>query len=125
GQAIAVGLAREGAAVALVARSEHALEACAAELRGRGESALAVRADLMSADDIERSVERVTKELGPVDILVNNAGDNILGKFLEQDEDTWWNQIELGIRAPYRYSRAVIGGMAQRGWGRVINVLSV
>ena len=125
GQAIAVGLAREGAAVALVARSEDALEKCAAELRARGDSAIAVRADVMSAADIQRSVERVTKELGPVDILVNNAGDNILGRFLEQDEEAWWNQIELGIRAPYRYTRAVIGSMAERGWGRVINVLSV
>lgn len=125
GRAIAIGLAEQGAAVSLVARTETDLESGAAQIRSSGGVAIAVRADLKSATDITASVEKTTRELGPVDILVNNAGDNILGKFLEQDEAEWWNQMDVGIRAPYRYCRAVLGSMVERGWGRIINILSI
>jgi ketoreductase len=125
GRAIAIGLAREGAAVGVVARSAGDLDSCAAEIRASGGTAIAVRADVTSAADIRESVARVAGELGPVDILVNNAGDNILGRFLEQDEESWWEQIELGIRAPYRYCRALLASMIERKRGRIINILSV
>ena len=73
GRAIALGLATDGAAVALVSRTEAELNAVAAEVRGQGGTALAVAADVGDTDQIRELVSRVRTELGPVEILINNA----------------------------------------------------
>lgn len=125
GRAICIELARAGAAVVPVARTRAQIEEVADEIRRGGGTSLAVAADATNDADIHASVETVQRELGRIDILVNNAGDNILGKFAEQPPDEWWQQIVIGLRAPYLYSRLVLPGMRQRNWGRIINMSSV
>src|SRR5437762_1356928 len=74
GQAIALALAREGADVALAARTNGELEAVAAEVRGQEQRALVVPADVAVETDARTLIERTVGELGRLDILVNNAG---------------------------------------------------
>jgi len=125
GRAICLGLAREGAAIAAVARTREEIESVAEEVRALGGRAVAVTADVTHDDQILASVQAVQKDLGSVDILVNNAGDNILGRVEDQDPEVWWQQIVVGVRAPYLYCRTVIPQMRERNWGRIINISSV
>ena len=125
GRAICLALAEQGAAIVAVARTREQIEAVAQDVRGAGGRAIAVVADVTRDDEILGSVEAARRELGGVDILVNNAGDNILGRIEEQDPEVWWQQIVVGLRAPYIYSRAAIPMMRAKGWGRIINISSV
>jgi meso-butanediol dehydrogenase / (S,S)-butanediol dehydrogenase / diacetyl reductase len=125
GRSVALAFAREGAAVAVVARTATEVESVAAECRALGGRALAVIADCSVEADIGRAMTAVASGLGPVDILVNNAGANVLGRIGEMDPAAWWQQLEINLRGPYLCSRAAIPGMVERKWGRVINVSSV
>src|SRR5688572_4394185 len=108
GRSIALALAREGAAVVAVARTLSEIEQVASEIVGAGGRAIAVEADVAREHDITRSIERAVAELGAVDILINNAGSNVLGRLGEQDPGVWWEQIEVNLRAPYLYCRAIV-----------------
>src|SRR5579884_4169493 len=87
GKAIAIGLAREGARVAVnyVARAAEA-DAVAAQIRSSGGTALAIRADVGNATEVESMVQRVSAELGPIAVLVNNAGVLMRGTLETFDE---------------------------------------
>lgn len=125
GRSICIHLARHGAAIVAVARTREQLDSVVAEIRAEGGQAIAVTADVMRDDEIAASVEAARAQLGGVDILVNNAGDNVLGRIEEQDPEVWWQQIVVGVRGPYLYSRAVIPMMKAKRWGRIINISSV
>lgn len=126
GRAIAESFVEAGAAVAIVARRPEPLEAARAEIAARfgGARIAAVAADVSTAEGCAQAVEGVTAALGPVDILVNNAGTSQRGPFLEVDDATWQADLDLKLFAAIRLTRAVWPGMAERGWGRVINVLN-
>jgi 3-oxoacyl-[acyl-carrier protein] reductase len=124
GQATAVALAAEGASVLLVARSESALgevqQACA-DAGGRAET---VAADVTDPDAGERLVEVCLHRFDRIDGVVNNAGTSAV-KSLEQLTDADWQaQWELHVMAPMRLMRAAAPVMAERGWGRIVNVCS-
>jgi 3-oxoacyl-[acyl-carrier protein] reductase len=124
GCATAVGLAREGATVLVVARSEDALGDTAAACREAGRAAEPLALDITAPDAGERLLEECRSRLGGIDVLVNNAGTSAV-KTLEQltDED-WQTQWELHVMGPMRLMRAVAPAMAERGWGRIVNVCS-
>jgi 3-hydroxybutyrate dehydrogenase len=124
GRAICHALAKDGAAIAAIARTREQIESVAEEIRVAGGRAIAIVADITHDDQVLASVETTQKELGAVDILVNNAGDNILGLVDKQPIDEWWNQIVVGLRGPYLYTRAVLPQMKARNWGRIINISS-
>jgi 2-hydroxycyclohexanecarboxyl-CoA dehydrogenase len=67
---------------------------------------------------VAAAVERV----GPVDILVNNAGWDEARPFLETDEDFWDRVIDINFKGGLRTTRAILPGMVERGWGRVVNI---
>lgn len=125
GRATALALARAGADVAVLARSEAPIAAVASELRALGVRALAVPCDVTKADLVAGSVERVKRELGRVDILVNNAGVAKSAPFLRTDDALWDETMGVNLTAPFRFARAVLGGMLERGWGRIVNVASI
>jgi NAD(P)-dependent dehydrogenase (short-subunit alcohol dehydrogenase family) len=125
GRAIALGLAGEGAAVAIVGRTQEALDQAVAELRALGARAVGIRADLGRMDEVEPAVAAAARELGTIDILVNNAGDNQLARFEQVDPDAWWSQVELNLRSPALACRAALPLMLRGGWGRIINIASV
>ena len=126
GRAIALRLAQEGAAVALNYRVRAAeAESVAQEIRSKGGKAIALQAHVADAAQVRSMVERASRDLGPVDILVNNAGVMRRGDL----GDFEWSQME-GMRATnvdglVNVTRAVIEGMKQRKFGRIVNLTSV
>jgi 3-oxoacyl-[acyl-carrier protein] reductase len=127
GRATAIGLAREGANVAMVARTEADLEEAAAEVRGASAAVqvLPVPADVRLPDDLLRVHTEVRARLGPVDVLVNNAGTSQGGPFLEQSDDDWQDDLDLKVVAAIRLARLVIPDMQERGGGRIVNVTAL
>ncbi|WP_185981639.1 SDR family NAD(P)-dependent oxidoreductase [Skermania sp. ID1734] len=126
GRGIAQTLARAGAAVAVNYRSrqEHAA-ATVAEIERAGGTALAVRADVSMRAEVEAMVERVESELGPVDVLVNNAGIATIRGVDDLTEEDFDQTLAVNLKSAFLCTQAVISGMRQRGWGRIVNVSSV
>jgi NAD(P)-dependent dehydrogenase (short-subunit alcohol dehydrogenase family) len=123
GRATALALARAGARVGVVARSEAQLAATVRSIREAGGEALAVVADVSDAASVEHVARQVERTLGPVDLLVNNAGTvGPLGPIWEADADDWWHSIEVNLRGPYLCSRALLPRMIERRHGRIINL---
>jgi NAD(P)-dependent dehydrogenase (short-subunit alcohol dehydrogenase family) len=124
GRAIAQRCAQEGAKVALVARTASKLEAVAAEIRDGGGVALAIPADLTDHAAVEAMARRAAAELGPVDLLVNNAGAfYAIGPAWEVDAETWWSDVTINLLGVFLCCREVVGGMVERGEGRIINLI--
>lgn len=126
GRAIALGLARAGADIALNYR-ERAGDAREAEaaIRGLGRRAIAVQADVASGAEIERLVETVSAQLGPIDILVNNAGIARVQGIDEITERDWDELMTINLKSCFLATQAVAPGMRARRWGRIINLSSV
>ncbi|MEW2087389.1 SDR family NAD(P)-dependent oxidoreductase [Streptomyces sp. NPDC005283] len=97
GHATALELAREGASVALVGRREGRLTDLAAEITGAGGKALAVPADVTTAQAAAEAVERTVEGLGRLDTLVNNAGLMLLGPAPGADLDDWRRMIDINL----------------------------
>ncbi|HEX8924199.1 MAG TPA: SDR family NAD(P)-dependent oxidoreductase [Terriglobales bacterium] len=126
GAAIAIALARAGADVAVNYRErEDAARKVCDEIRSLGRRALPVRADVSIAGEVRRMVDDIERELGPVDILVNNAGIARPRKLEEITEAEWDLVLSVNVKSMFLVTQAVIGGMRQRKWGRIINVSSV
>jgi 2-hydroxycyclohexanecarboxyl-CoA dehydrogenase len=122
GRAISLALAADGRAVAVAdLRLEAAAETVAA-VEAAGGRALAVGVDVTDGASVAAAVESVAAQLGPVDILVNNAGWDELVPFLETDEAFWDRVIEINFKGCLRLTRATLGGMTERGWGRVVSI---
>jgi 3-oxoacyl-[acyl-carrier protein] reductase len=118
-------LCAEGANVLLVARSEDQLAAAAEEIAaaGGGETAhLAL--DVTAADAGERMLAAATERFGALDVLVNNAGAAKWRDLDDAPDEDWRAQYELSVMAPLRAMRAAAPPMAERGWGRIVNVCS-
>lgn len=125
GRAVALGYAREGARVAVIARSVDQIDAVATEIRNQGGQALAIGADVSSEADVRAAVNRVTSALGPIDILVNNAARITPGGLAwEVDPDDWLKTIDINLGGTVRMCRAIVPGMIERRQGKVINVSS-
>jgi 3-oxoacyl-[acyl-carrier protein] reductase len=119
GRGIAEALAREGARVAIVSRSQERLEEAAATIEGDASPFVA------DATDLERLAElpaRVEAALGPVEILVPNTGGPPLGKSLMHELEDWQLAYTSLVLAPRILAGAVVPGMQERGWGRIVNV---
>ncbi len=119
GRAIALRLAREGARLALVARSEAALAALAAEMEG----AFTHAADLGTLAGVEGAVAATLARFGRVDILVNNAGAIPAGDFLTMPDSAWTDGYALKLHGYIRAARAVFPAMQRQGGGRILNVI--
>jgi len=129
GLGLAMGLAFAGAGgkVALVARGAEALAKAEAELRAAapGAQAVAIAADIATAEGCERAFQEAEAALGQVDILVNNAGTSQRGEFAEVSDALWQADLDLKLFAAIRLCRLAMPGMRARRWGRIINVLNV
>jgi NAD(P)-dependent dehydrogenase (short-subunit alcohol dehydrogenase family) len=128
GRAIALALGAEGARVAVTARTAAELEDVVAALRARGSEALAVTADMADRAAVKGLLGRVQEQLGPVEILVNNAGIGSSADprpMLEYDDAFWDLSLAVNLTAPYLLCKAVLPGMVERRWGRIINVASI
>jgi 2-hydroxycyclohexanecarboxyl-CoA dehydrogenase len=121
GRAIALELAAAGCAVAVGDLLADEAEAVAAEI---GPNAIAVPLDITDGAAVAAAVASVGERLGPVDIAVNNAGWDELRPFLETDEPFWDRVIDINYKGCLRVTKAVLPGMTERGWGRLVNIAS-
>ena len=118
GASIARELADAGMTVAVTGRTPETVESVAAEIGGT-----ALLGDVSRADDVERWVETVERELGPIELLVCNAGISGGGKpFLEEEPDEWWHVFEVNVLGAYLSCRATASRMAARRRGRIVNI---
>jgi 3-oxoacyl-[acyl-carrier protein] reductase len=122
GRATAMKLAREGARIAICARRQAPLDETAAEIKKSGSDVLAVSADMSKAADIERFMKAVVDRFGRIDILVNNAGTSARGKFLEIEDKTWSDDLELKVFGAIRCTRLAVPHMKKNGGGRIVNI---
>ncbi|MFP3898284.1 MAG: glucose 1-dehydrogenase [Dehalococcoidia bacterium] len=126
GKAIAVGLARFGADVAVTSRKLPDLEQVAAEIRGLGRRATAVATHVGRMDEISSLVPKLKDELGRIDILVNNAGTNpTMDQAIDIEERAWDSIMNLNLKGLFFLSQAVARLMREQGGGNIINVASV
>jgi len=122
GRATAMRLAREGAKVAICARRQAPLDQTAAEIKKAGGDVLAVAADMSKSADVDRFIKAVVDRFGRIDILVNNAGTSARGKFLEIEDKTWSDDLELKVFGAIRCTRLAVPHMKKHGGGRIVNI---
>ena len=125
GRAVALELARAGANVMLVARTESQLQEAVEEVRALGVEAEYAVADVSRADEVERAVANAEKAWGHIDILVNNAGITRDTLLLRMKEEDWDAVQQVNLRSAFLCSKACIKGMMKRRSGRIISVSSV
>ncbi len=126
GKACALGLAAEGARVAMCARTERDIEAAAQEIRTRtGAEVLAMTADVTKAADVKALVARTRERFGGVDILVANAGGPPRGHLEEVSDEQWYGAFEVSLLSVVRLIREVLPSMRARKWGRILTIQSV
>ncbi|WP_369372096.1 SDR family NAD(P)-dependent oxidoreductase [Promicromonospora sp. Populi] len=125
GREIALGLARAGLDVALLARDATRLEAVATEVRAEGVTAVVLTADVTDPAAVHAAVGQAEETLGSIDLLVNNAGAlESEHPLWEADPDEWWSVFETNVRAPFLFSRYTVPGMIARGGGRIVDLAS-
>jgi NAD(P)-dependent dehydrogenase (short-subunit alcohol dehydrogenase family) len=124
GRAIALALGQAGASVVVIARGQAALDNAVAELRAAGCQGEAISADLGDRVAASRAAEAVLALSGPPDILVNCAGVNIRPPMAELTISEWDRLMAVNLTAPFLLGQEFGPEMADRGWGRIINVTS-
>lgn len=125
GAATARRFAQEGALLALNDVSAETLAFVVEELQGAGTQTLAVVGDVARRPDVERMVAETLRAFGRVDILVNNAGIARDALAAKMTEEQWDQVLAVNLKGTFLCAQAVLPGMRERGWGRVINTASV
>jgi 3-hydroxybutyrate dehydrogenase len=124
GAAIARALAGAGAAVTLAGRGGDALDALAAELCARGHAVHVVSMDVTDEAAVRAGCAGAEAALGAIDVLVNNAGVAESAPFPRMDRDHWERMLAVNLTGPFLCCRAVLPGMIDRSFGRIVNIAS-
>ena len=124
GKAIALALAKEGANIILVARTQEEIDSVAAKIRSLRVKALAITADVADINSVNSAIEKALAEFDTIDILINNAGIAAFGKFLELEPTDWERIIQVNLMGTYYVTRAVLPNMIERQTGDIINISS-
>ncbi len=123
GRAIALAYAREGAQLALAARTVSELAQTAQQAQALGAATHILRADIASPTDVEAMVQATVERLSTIDILVNNAGiAGPIGPLHESDVEAWIHTLQVNLVGTYLCCRAVLPIMRQHGRGKIINL---
>ncbi len=125
GRRMAGALAGAGAKLVLVARSADKLAAARSEIESAGGTAETVSADLMDRSVIDDLYARSAAPFGAPTILVNAAGINLREPWAEISMESWDRTIHLNLSVPFFLARACVPGMAEKGYGRIINIASL
>jgi len=126
GEAMARGLADAGAEVVIASRHEDALRTAVAGIRkATGARVEYVVADMTRRQDVRRLAEDAVAALGKIDILVNNAGTNCPQPIDQVRDEDWDRLVELNVTSCMALTRALVPGMKERRWGRVIHISSI
>ena len=125
GRAVALALAREGAAVALAARTRKELDTVAGEIAAAGGRAVVLPADVALVGDVERMVADTVAHLGRLDVLVTAAGVASFGPVAEARTEDWDAMLEINLRGAMLTCRAAVPRMVAQGQGTIVNVASI
>jgi NAD(P)-dependent dehydrogenase (short-subunit alcohol dehydrogenase family) len=126
GRAIATLFAQSGAEVMISSRHEDTLAAAASEIHEHtGARVEHLVADMNRRQEAVRLAEAAAKTLGKVDILVNNAGNNVVQQIDEIRDADWDRLVEMNLTSCMVLTRALVPGMKERRWGRVIHISSI
>ncbi|WP_131770000.1 SDR family NAD(P)-dependent oxidoreductase [Candidatus Protofrankia californiensis] len=126
GLAVAEALAGLGHRVFLSARTAADVARTVDELTGRGHEVAGVAADVRHQESVSALVAAATERFGPVDVLVNNAGRSGGGPTARLTDEVWFDVVDTNLHSVFRVTREVLGagGLADRKWGRIINIAS-
>jgi 3-oxoacyl-[acyl-carrier protein] reductase len=124
GKATASALAADGAIVVLVGRSENTLRDVAKSSTESGGRAEVLALDVTLPDAGDRLTDHCLTHFGRLDALVNNAGTSSVRELEQMSDGEWQAEWELHVMAPMRLMRSAAPAMAERGWGRIVNVSS-
>ena len=125
GAAIGRALAAEGAAVLLAARTAADVEGLAEELRGGGAEAWGIACDVADPEQVRALAVAARERFGHADVLVNNAGIATSAPLRAITLETWNRVFAVNATGTFLCTQALLPGMLERGWGRVVNVASV
>jgi len=125
GRAIAEALAQAGASVVLCARREAPLLEAQARIEGGGGKAACVPGDVGERGSLGALAESAARPFGAIDIVVHAAGLNHRQHVDDVTDEAWDEQLEVMLTAPFFLSRHLVGGMKQKGWGRILNIASL
>lgn len=124
GEAIARALALAGARVAVAGRDRERGQTVVASIRTAGGVAEFVAHDAADPDSARMAAERAAATVGAIDLLINNAGTMFFGSFAEHPLQAFETAVAVNLRGPYLLTQAIVPGMAERGYGRVIFISS-
>jgi len=122
GRAIALEFARNGARVAVAARTAEQVEEVAAEIGG---DAVALVCDVSDPESVARIFGDMRERIGDADILVNNAGIAESATLVNTTDELWHRHLAINLSGTFYCTRAALPAMLKQGWGRVINVASI
>jgi gluconate 5-dehydrogenase len=124
GKGMARALAGAGATVIVLARQAEPLDQTVAEFKAARARAERISADLADPAAIDRAATQIVESFGALDILVNAAGINLRPPLSQVTSEDWDSTMAVNLAAPFRLAQHFGPLMAERGWGRIINVLS-
>jgi 3-oxoacyl-[acyl-carrier protein] reductase len=126
GRSICQMLADHGARVAVIfAENQQAADETVSMIAGQAERAMAVQADVSQATDVDRMIQTVREQLGPIDFLVNNAGIASTTSHQDLNFDDWKRMFEVNVDGPFLTTWAVKDEMIERQFGRIVNISSI
>jgi 2-hydroxycyclohexanecarboxyl-CoA dehydrogenase len=124
GRQICLALAAQGRKVAVVDLRATEAGETAESVGAAGGTARAYTVDVTDSDGVIQAVHAITEDLGPVDVLVNCAGWDEFYPFVDTDEGFWDRVIDINYKGQLRTTHAVLPGMVERRWGRIVNIAS-
>ena len=126
GRAIALRFAREGARVAVAARTSSEIDAVAREIERAGGAGLAVEMDVTDLSSVERGVAHVLEQNdGTLDVLVNNAGVFAIHPFPELSPATWYRMVATNLTGPFHVTLLALRGLERSSRAHVFNISSI
>lgn len=126
GRATAIGMAKEGADLAIASRKLPDLEKVAAEIKSLGRKCLTIPAHVGKLEDINNLVKKTFDEYGKIDVLVNNAATNpTMASAIDIDDRAWDSIMNLNLKGLFFLGQAVAKIMKEKGGGKIINIASI
>jgi 3-hydroxybutyrate dehydrogenase len=122
GRAIALAFARQGARIAVAARTAEQVEQVASEI---GNGAIPLVCDVSDPESVARMFSDMRERLGDADVLVNNAGVAESATLVNTTDELWHRHVSINLSGTFYCTRAALPSMLKKGWGRVINVASI
>ena len=122
GLSIAQALAADGMAIAVNGRDPDAVSDACERLTAGGATVVAAPGDISTEDGVAEAVKAAMSLSGNVDVLVNNAGVRAHGPLVDTATEDWQQVIDTVLTGAFFTTRAVLGGMCEQGWGRIINL---